>query len=167
MKELWLVMLIGGILLFVIALILMIVLKIPSAMYELSGKKAKKQLKQLQNLNLDSTTGLLSIHTDNVFTQMSEGNSLPPDLLEFISSKTEFQNELSEFKNSGSSEKIPMFEKEEKVATEVKESPPNYSFEEESTGYMDKQVSRDMLLEVEEISSTKPSVIIIEEQSSL
>ena len=66
MSWVWIGCLGAGVLLLIVALILSVVWKIPTLLDELSGRKAKRQIERMRNLNIDAGT-LEVIATDDFY----------------------------------------------------------------------------------------------------
>lgn len=80
LREMWLIMLISGIVLLATAVLLLFVLRIPELLDELSGRKAKRQIKRLRELNIG--TGVLeTIGTDDVYLSATSGFVFGEDLM--------------------------------------------------------------------------------------
>ena len=71
--DIGLVMVVVGLILLVVSLILVFALKIPDLLDELSGRKAKRQIKRLKELNI-GTGSLEGIPTDDFYSSLSSGN---------------------------------------------------------------------------------------------
>ena len=72
--SLFIGMLIFGAVLFVVSILLIFILRIPDIMDEISGKKAKRQIKQLKELNKNGVG--MDMSTDDVYATMSSGSLL-------------------------------------------------------------------------------------------
>lgn len=152
------VMLILGVILLVVSLILVFTLKIPDLLDELSGKKAKRQIKRLKELNI-GTGSLEGVTTDEFYMSLSSsGHLLSEDYL--------FDNK---FKNNKQEELRPV--KEEDRYNEEEDSKTQYmgidSEEDSPTGFIQDDDVTGMLDEVNDFIHTKHVISIIEEQSSL
>lgn len=169
LHTIWLVMLIVGCVLFVLAVILTFALKIPEVADELSGRKAKRQIQKLKELN-QGTGALENLGTDEVYSAMSSGSLL--------------SQELSKLENSSEEEGTsqPVIKRDEKLeeenpttAMDEDDIPTGYMKENEQpadneeeigTTIMDDLVTSEIVI-TEIKSPSKKGIRIIEEQSSI
>ena len=78
-KEVWIVVLVLAFILLVIAVVLTFIWDIPNLIDELSGRKAKRQIKMLQELN--SSTGTFDkLSTNEIYSGISSGTLLNEEL---------------------------------------------------------------------------------------
>lgn len=139
------IMVILGIILLVVSLILVFTLKIPDLLDELSGKKAKRQIKRLKELNI-GTGSLEGVTTDEFYMSLSSsGQLLSEEYLYGNNTKKKEDNSVEE--NSKT-----------KYMECTEDSPTGYIQDDDVTG---------MLEEVKDFIHTKHDISIIEEQSSL
>ena len=108
--NIWLAMVIIGLILLVVSLILVFALKIPELMDELSGRKAKRQIKRLKELNI-GTGGLDGMVTGDFYLSMPSSTLLDSESINIASENIESK-------------------KTEKYV-------PNTNFEEEATSFID------------------------------
>ena len=78
LRTIGFIMLGGGILLFVISLVLMVVFKVPELIDELSGRKAKRQIKRLREIN-EGTGSIEGMDTSD-FYMLQDKDQVPLDL---------------------------------------------------------------------------------------
>ncbi len=152
--DIGLAMLIVGILLLVISLILVFALKIPDLLDELSGRKAKRQIKRLKELNIGSGS-LEGIATDDFYSSLSSGNLLFEEykaVSDGIKSVTEEEEELvSNVDSQEDDSKTQFMDESEDMAT-------GFIGDEDVTG---------ILQDVSECIENRHEISIIEEQSSI
>ena len=79
--NLFLIMISVGVFLFALAVILTFVLRIPDLMDELSGRKAKRQIKRLKELNI-GTGAIEQMSTEDVYMVASSGNLLGEEVVQ-------------------------------------------------------------------------------------
>lgn len=152
--DIGLAMLIVGILLLVVSLILVFALKIPDLLDELSGRKAKRQIKRLKELNI-GTGSLEGIATDDFYSSLSSGNLLSEEykaVSDGIKSVTEEEEELvSNVDSQEDDSKTQFMDESEDMAT-------GFIGDEDVTG---------ILQDVSECIENRHEISIIEEQSSI
>lgn len=152
--DIGLAMLIVGILLLVVSLILVFALKIPDLLDELSGRKAKRQIKRLKELNI-GTGSLEGIATDDFYSSLSSGNLLSEEykaVSDGIKSVTEEEEELvSNVDSQEDDSKTQFMDESENMAT-------GFIGDEDVTG---------ILQDVSEYIENRHEISIIEEQSSI
>lgn len=152
--DIGLAMLIVGILLLVVSLILVFALKIPDLLDELSGRKAKRQIKRLKELNI-GTGSLEGIATDDFYSSLSSGNLLFEEykaVSDGIKSVTEEEEELvSNVDSQEDDSKTQFMDESEDMAT-------GFIGDEDVTG---------ILQDVSECIENRHEISIIEEQSSI
>ena len=192
LRDVGIVMLCIGVLLLVISLILIFALKIPDLLDELSGRKAKRQIKRLKELNV-GTGSLGEVATEDVYQSISSSTLLPEKIVVKRDSNPDSQDKLVELENaeeasgnnlgsesdvSGStpSEAAPHGEvstsdpeSEENVSLdEYEDSTTNYIEEDEvATTYVEDEDVTEMLNEIQNYVKNKKIIEIVEEQSSL
>lgn len=150
-REIWIVMLLIGIILLIVSLVLFFIWGISDLIDELSGKKAKRQIKIMQEMNLDS--GVFDKYSTSDIYCGIPGGSLVSEDIGSISSDLGSLNEIKEVVTSSQEESNSQFEDddEETATSYVDESTTTYIEEEDaSTSYLDSIIIK-----------------IIEEQSSL
>lgn len=152
------VMLILGVILLVVSLILVFTLKIPDLLDELSGKKAKRQIKRLKELNI-GTGSLEGVTTDEFYMSLSSsGHLLSEDYLFDNKPKNNKQKELKPVKKEDS------YNEEEESKTQYMDIDND---EDSPTGFIQDDDVTGMLDEVNDFIHTKHVINVIEEQSSL
>ena len=150
-REIWIVMLLIGIILLIVSLVLFFIWGISDLIDELSGKKAKRQIKIMQEMNLDS--GVFDKYSTSDIYCGIPGGSLVSEDIGSISSDLGSLNEIKEVVTSSQEESNSQFEDddEETATSYVDESATTYIEEEDaSTSYLDSIIIK-----------------ILEEQSSL
>lgn len=150
--DIGLAMLIVGILLLVVSLILVFALKIPDLLDELSGRKAKRQIKRLKELNI-GTGSLEGIATDDFYSSLSSGNLLSEEykaVSDGIKSVTE-EELVSNVDSQEDDSKTQFMDESEDMAT-------GFIGDEDVTG---------ILQDVSECIENRHEISIIEEQSSI
>ena len=80
MWDLWLVMIIAGFVLLVIAVALIFIFRIPDLLDELSGRRAKRQIKKLKELNI-GTGGLDGMATEDMLSVPNDGSLLSEEII--------------------------------------------------------------------------------------
>lgn len=79
LHTIWLGMLITGFSLLMISIVLAFAFKVPELVDELSGRKAKRQIKRLKELN-KSTNSLENMGTEEVYSAMASGSLLSSEM---------------------------------------------------------------------------------------
>lgn len=160
--NLFLIMLSMGILLFALSITLIFALKIPDLMDELSGRKAKRQIKRLKELNI-GTGAIEEMGTEDVYMTVSSGNLLGEDVapkkvhvvesptLESDIEEDEEDNIATTDMSSESDDKTDLMEEDE-------EGSKTEYIDEEATG---------ILQEIQDFVDSKHIIEIVEEQTSL
>lgn len=160
--NLFLIMLSLGILLFALSITLIFALKIPDLMDELSGRKAKRQIKRLKELNI-GTGAIEEMGTEDVYMTVSSGNLLGEDVapkkvhvvesptLESDIEEDEEDNIATTDMSSESDDKTDLMEEDE-------EGSKTEYIDEEATG---------ILQEIQDFVDSKHIIEIVEEQTSL
>lgn len=164
-KEIWIIMIVVGSLLFTVGVILMYIWDIPSLVDELSGKKAKRQIKMLHDMN--SSTGTFDkLSTNEIYSTIPSGSLISGEL-----ANTSDFNILPISNNSiNFSENISSEEDLEESTTYInadeEESTSYLSVEScESTSFLDVTKGNNVN-SVEGFKNSK-TIKVIEEQSSL
>ena len=151
-----------GILLFALSITLIFALKIPDLMDELSGRKAKRQIKRLKELNI-GTGAIEEMGTEDVYMTVSSGNLLGEDVapkkvhvvesptLESDIEEDEEDNIATTDMSSESDDKTDLMEEDE-------EGSKTEYIDEEATG---------ILQEIQDFVDSKHIIEIVEEQTSL
>lgn len=80
LRMVWIGMLIAGFALLMLAIILTFAFKIPTLVDELSGRKAKRQIKRLKELNHNTAAGMENMGTEEVYSAMSSGSLLSSEM---------------------------------------------------------------------------------------
>ena len=179
--TIWIVMLVTGILLLALSIILMFVFHVPDLLDELSGRKAKRQIKRLKELN--GGTGALEnissgFNTDDIYSAISSGSLISEEINE-IQEISLSKEPLEDIKNSVVCQEVQNIASEEN--TGIMDNIPSssniqgVSSAEEKTGYMseistsyieDSDVTN-ILSDVECHKANKRVVEILEEQTSI
>ena len=136
-REIWIVMLLIGIILLIVSLVLFFIWGISDLIDELSGKKAKRQIKIMQEMNLDS--GVFDKYSTSDIYCGIPGGSLVSEDIGSISSDLGSLNEIKEVVTSSQEESNSQFEdaEEETATSYVDESATTYIEEEDaSTSYL-------------------------------
>lgn len=175
LRNIGITMIILGIILLVVSLILVFALKIPDLLDELSGKKAKRQIKRLKELNI-GTGSLEGVATDEFYRSLSTSGSLLSEEYLYESKNKPKGDPKSggiKAKDLDTNEAV----KDSKSGSSVvnlngnvgEDSKTQYMGEEEDTptGYIQDDDVTGMLDEVNDFIHTKHVINIIEEQSSL
>lgn len=171
LHTIWLVMIITGCSLLVLAIILTFALKIPEVADELSGRKAKRQIQKLKELN-QGTGALDNLGTDEVYSAMSSGSLLSTEL-----AKLENSADIEQPKLMSTSERV-------KMVVETDDENPTTAMDEDDvpTGFvqsgdvedddigttlMDDLVMNNIMVSEDTHIETTSGIKIIEEQSSI
>lgn len=98
LKDIWLLMLCLGVLLFLVSIVLTFVWKVPELLDELSGRKAKRQVKRLKEINAETGT-ISSMVTGDFY--LTDSSNLRSESKELVSnsgllSKEKSVSELNE-----------------------------------------------------------------------
>lgn len=151
LRTVGLIMLVVGVVLLVISLILIFTLKIPELLDELTGRKAKRQIKRLKELS-QGTGSLDGMATDDFYITMPSGtlNSVEVNVVENEEIKDEDDLETNYIDESNLETNYMDEDNETEFMDEVGEDA--------STNYIDAENS---------ILTEKHFIRIIEEQSSL
>ena len=149
------IMLTVGLLLLVVSLILVFALRIPELLDELSGRKAKRQIKHLKELNI-GTGSLEGVATEDFYNSLSSGN--------MISEEYEIRSEVAK---QVTSEILSKEEnKKEDISVEDVDKTQFIEEDEVPTGFVEDEEDEATGLLVED--EPKKNVIqLLEEQSSL
>lgn len=131
-------MLMVGVVLLIISLILMVAFNVLDLIDELSGRKAKRQIKRLKELNI-GTGGLEGLPTDEVYETIPSGFLLSEEIKKVDTSTVDDSDNIK----------------------------TGYMGEECSTTYMDDGNVTGILSDISELCSMKHQIQIIEEQSSI
>lgn len=151
-RVLWLGMLLLGLLLLVIAIILFFVWRVLDLMDEISGRKAKRQIRRLHELNI-GTGSLGRMSTTDVYSTLMNGVGVVSDSSSINAVSNETPKKIGTADSSYD---------EDEVAT--------CDMSSEKTGYisdMGEEGATNFLEDVNSILGSKKSISIIEEQSSL
>lgn len=131
--NIWLAMVIIGLILLVVSLILVFALKIPELMDELSGRKAKRQIKRLKELNI-GTGGLDGMVTGDFYLSMPSSTLLDSESINIASENIE--SKITE-------KYVPNTDFEEEATSFIDESKESLIGEEVSTNYLDSDTLND------------------------
>lgn len=146
-------MVVVGLILLIISLILVFAFKIPDLLDELSGRKAKRQIKRLKELNI-GTGSLNSISTNDFYMAISSSDSIS-DTGEY-SIKSELLSDTMDVKVS---ENINNNYVDDEIKTQFMDS--DELEESQETGYIEEDATG-ILVEKKYFN-----INILEEQSSL
>lgn len=189
LRDIGIIMLCAGVILLAISLILIFVLKIPELLDELSGRKAKRQIKRLKELNV-GTGSLEGMATDDVYMAISSGSLVAEEikikqesqeeLLDEDAATGDVQNESLEKPGVASGSLVSSSEEDDTPVAkviEISDVDETSKGEEDPTGYMDEDEGvtsyvgdgdvTGMLNDVQEYVSNKKIIEIVEEQTSL
>lgn len=160
--NLFLIMLSMGILLFALSITLIFALKIPDLMDELSGRKAKRQIKRLKELNI-GTGAIEEMGTEDVYMTVSSGNLLGEDVapkkVHIVESPTlESDIEEDEEDNIATTDISSESDDKTDLMEEDEEGSKTEYIDEEATG---------ILQEIQDFVDSKHIIEIVEEQTSL
>lgn len=149
------IMLTVGVLLLVVSLILVFALRIPELLDELSGRKAKRQIKHLKELNI-GTGSLEGVATEDFYNSLSSGN--------MISEEYEIRSEVAK---QVTSEILSKEEnKKEDISVEDVDKTQFIEEDEVPTGFVEDEEDKATGLLVED-EPEKNVIQLLEEQSSL
>lgn len=140
----WVIMLVCSILLFLLSLTLIFVFKVPDLLDELSGRKAKRQIRRLKELNIGTST-IDGLSTDDVYAAIPSGSLLLDD--------------------------VPKVEKpvldDNSETTGIEDVGETVIMESEDTTYINDNDATSILNGVREFCENRVCIEIIEEQTSL
>ena len=177
----WIIMLVTGTLLLFLSIILMFTFRVPDLLDELSGRKAKRQIKRLKELN--GGTGALEnissgFNTDDIYSAISSGSLISKEISE-IQEVGSIPEPLEDVKKSVVCQEVKNITSEESTGimgiTPSSSNVNSASSVEEKTGYMseiatsyieDSDVTN-ILSDVECHKANKRVVEILEEQTSI
>ena len=169
-KEIWVIMLLLAFICLAGSILLVFLWDVPSLIDELSGRKAKRQIKMLHELN-SSTSTFDKLSTNDIYSSISSGTLLNEEL-----------NNIGKDEVKGYDNSKPLEDIEEIstsfIGSEVEESTSYLGEgEEEATSYIEEEdfeESTSFLSTEEEVgsilensNSSSPIITILEEQSSL
>ena len=162
-KEIWIIMLLVAFICLVGSILLVFLWDVPSLIDELSGRKAKRQIKMLHELN-SSTSTFDKLSTNEIYSSISSGTLLNEELHNID------KDEVKDFDINESIEDV------EETSTsflgsEVEES-TSYLADDvsEATSYLGEEdygESTSFLSTEEEVGINPIKITILEEQSSL
>lgn len=173
LRTIWLCMVVSGSLLFILSVVLIFVFRIPDLLDELSGRKAKRQIQRLKELNI-GTGALGDMATDDIYMALPTSGTL----LEESITKSQVENE----KKSESYEESDTSD----VTAEAEEGKTGYIEEQGSTSFIDEEEIEDngttcideedektgnevseVLKDIRNYCSKKQVIEVLEEQTSL
>lgn len=178
--NLWLIMVIVGVFLLVLAIILTLVFNVPSLLDELSGRKAKRQIKRLKEANI-GTGALEGMGTEDVYMAASSGSLLSEEIA-MVTPKQESElqgskkfsplnlgnkQEETPIVNSDPEEDIPTTDMENGVSSSEDEATNFMDETEAETSYIDDSEATGILQDIEEFCKSRSIIEIVEEQTSL
>ena len=168
--EAWVIMLAVGILLMIVTIVLCFVFHIPELIDELSGNKARRQIKRLKEINA-GTGSLDVVATKDVYSAMGSGvltnNYQYKDSEERVKEVTdEIKAVTSEQFDVVTEEEVPTSYTEDTDGTSIMND--NYNEDEAPTSFVEEESCVTGILEDLEISiSGKRTVIVLKEQTSI
>lgn len=149
-RTIWFIMLASGAILFTLSIILFFIFNVPELIDELSGRKARRQIKRLKKLN--GTSDITSINTGEVYSAMSSGSLL--------------SRELNALEN-GDLKEIPkkpvVKDVHSKVVSSDEERPTTLLEENQETNYMEEEGKTSYM----DDSSATYCIRLLEEQTSI
>ena len=154
--NLFLIMLFLGIFLFALSIILIFVFKVPDLLDELSGRKAKRQIIRLKELNI-GTGAIEEMGTDDVYLSVSSGNLLGEEISKKVSS---VKQDLNPTLTDEDEEDIATTEMSEENKTDFMDE------EEVKTEFIDEDAT-DILQDIQDFCESRHIIEIVEEQTSL
>lgn len=160
--NLFLIMISVGVFLFALAVILTFVLRIPDLMDELSGRKAKRQIKRLKELNI-GTGAIEQMSTEDVYMVASSGNLLGEEVVP----KKVHNVESPALPDEDEDEEENIATTDMTVDSDDKTEMMEEGNEEESrTEFIDEDATG-ILQEIQDFVESKHIIEIVEEQTSL
>lgn len=159
-KDLWVGMLLLSFILLVISIVLVFVWNIPGIIDELSGRKAKRQIKLLHELN-SSTNTFDNLSTNEIYVGISSGTLLNEELSNIDS--------VEEVRTLGVSSDEDDYEVPTSYLNDEVEEKTSYLDEdyEVATSYLEENEDCNTQYETELNVKHNVTIKIIEEQSSL
>lgn len=178
--NLWLIMVIVGVFLLVLAIILTLVFNVPSLLDELSGRKAKRQIKRLKEANI-GTGALEGMGTEDVYMAASSGSLLSEEIAMVTPKQESEPQEPKKFSplnlgnkkeetlivNGDPEEDIPTTDMENGVYSSEDEATNFMDETEAETSYIDDSEATGILQDIEEFCKSRSIIEIVEEQTSL
>ena len=167
MYNLWLVLLILGIICIVVSLVLMCIFRVPDLIDELSGRKAKRQIKKLKELNVNTTGGLDLATEDILSAPVDMDRVVTPDILvdKRISDKISGKSTVEANNDSKT------ISKEVEITEIGSNTEPNSSTEQDkqdtselNTEYLEET---SFMSDIEDYKESISEIELIEEQTSL
>lgn len=183
LKTIWLCMLISGSLLLIISVALIFVFRIPDLLDELSGRKAKRQIKRLKELNV-GTGALGDMATDDIYNALPtsgtlleetvveepKGNDVEKHVVSYSSDvDEEEESKTADVQEDEDSETNIIQESEQEEATSFIEEDER---QDEGTTCIEDEIDTgnevsDVLKDIKTYSSNKQVIEVLEEQTSL
>lgn len=159
-KDLWVGMLLLSFILLVISIVLVFVWNIPGIIDELSGRKAKRQIKLLHELN-SSTNTFDNLSTNEIYVGISSGTLLNEELSNIDS--------VEEVRTLGVSSDEDDYEVPTSYLNDEVEEKTSYLDEDDevATSYLEENEDCNTQYETELNVKHNVTIRIIEEQSSL
>lgn len=159
-KDLWVGMLLLSFILLVISIVLVFVWNIPGIIDELSGRKAKRQIKLLHELN-SSTNTFDNLSTNEIYVGISSGTLLNEELSNIDS--------VEEVRTLGVSSDEDDYEVPTSYLNDEVEEKTSYLDEDDevATSYLEENEDCKTQYETELNVKHNVTIRIIEEQSSL
>lgn len=161
LKTIWFCMLIVGFLLLIVSIILVFLLHIPDLLDELSGMKAKRQIRRLRELNI-GTGSFDNLSTNEIYSVISSGSLLSDEI-------TIIEEEVPKGSISNINYSSTVEEDDISTSDMSEEDVTGYISKDgldEGTSYMDDE-STGMLSKIEEYCLNKKDIVVLEEYSSL
>lgn len=143
--NIWVVMIVCSALLFLLSLTLIFVFKVPDLLDELSGRKAKRQIKRLKELNIGTGT-IDNLSTDDVYAAIPSGSLLLDEVPVVSSVNTDLAKNIVQGDDDIGSTTV---------------------MDGEETSYMSESDATSILNGVREFCENRVCIEIIEEQTSL
>lgn len=156
-KEVWVIMLLIAFVCLVSSILLVFLWDIPSLIDELSGRKAKRQIKMLHELN-SSTSTFDKLSTNEIYSSISSGTLLNEELHNIDKENNESLGDVKDISTSF-------------IGSEIEESTSYLADDDsEATSYVGEDYGEDstsFFNTDDEIGVNPIKIIILEEQSSL
>ena len=180
LKTIWLCMLISGSLLLIISVALIFVFKIPDLLDELSGRKAKRQIKRLKELNV-GTGALGDMATDDIYNALPTSGTLLEETVVEDSNGNDVEKHIISYSSDVEEGKTTDAEEDEDSETNIIQE----SEQEEATSFIEEDERQDegttciedeidtgnevsdVLKDIKIYSSNKQVIEVLEEQTSL
>lgn len=170
LEILWLGMLITGFALLLLSVLLIFIWRIPELVDELSGRKAKRQIKRLKELNI-GTGSLDNMSTNDIYSVISDGNLVADEISEKdLEKKYKLDEDASvaEEQNIIDNHVDEDDEDDEGATSDMQSEESKTGYISDATNYMDDEDGETGILEdIREVLASKQNILIIEEQTSI